>query len=250
MKAVRNAGHVSNPLAGKVIEIAQDKQAPARLRVGALEAYLAAPCNDRYRDSAIAILKDVQLDAEIRVKAYLALAECPNGKVATAVKNLIDNEPSIQVGGFIVSHLATLRSSTNRDKLQAKAQLGGIKTTKRYPLDFRQYSFNGEYSTYSSLGFAESIEGNIIYSQSSFLPRSISANLTVEWFGNNINVLEVNARQENLDALLASYFGPNGEFTSERTEETIKSGSAKVAGVADKIGTKLRSYNKRKLCFS
>ncbi|KAK9753142.1 Vitellinogen, open beta-sheet [Popillia japonica] len=246
LKAVRNAGHVSNPLAGKVIEIAQDKQAPARLRVGALEAYLAAPCNDRYRDSAIAILKDVQLDAEIRVKAYLALAECPNGKVATAVKNLIDNEPSIQVGGFIVSHLATLRSSTNRDKLQAKAQLGGIKTTKRYPLDFRQYSFNGEYSTYSSLGFAESIEGNIIYSQSSFLPRSISANLTVEWFGNNINVLEVNARQENLDALLASYFGPNGEFTSERTEETIKSGSAKVAGVADKIGTKLRSYNKHK----
>ncbi|KRT79670.1 hypothetical protein AMK59_8803 [Oryctes borbonicus] len=247
LKAVRNAGRVNNAIVGKIIEIAQDKQAPTRLRIGALEAYLADPCNDRFRDSAISIMKDVQLDSELRIKAYLALAQCPNGKAATAVKTVIDNEPSIQVGGFIVSHLATLRSSTNPDKALAKAQLGEIRTTKKFPLDFRQYSFNGEYSyNIDMLGAAESIEGNVIFSQKSYIPRSLALNMSVELFSQRYNFLEVDVRQENLDDVVASYFGPNADFNVKDNDELIKSSTQQFQKAANVIGDKIKSYRQRR----
>ncbi|GJQ78075.1 hypothetical protein Trydic_g2417 [Trypoxylus dichotomus] len=247
LKAIRNANHVNNPIVGKVIDIAQDKQAPIRLRVGALEAYLADPCNDRFRDSALSIMKDLQLDSELRIKAYLALVQCPNGKVATAIKNLIDKEPSIQVGGFIVSHLATLRSSTNPDKALAKAQLGEIRTTKKYPLDFRQYSFNGEYSyNIDTLGAAESVEGNLIFSQKSYIPRSLALNLTVELFSQRYNFLEVDIRQENLDELIASYFGPNGEFNAKEPDDFVKSGTQQYQKAAKQVGKVINAYKQKR----
>lgn len=246
LKAIRNAGYVNNPLVGKIIELAQDKQAPSRIRVAALEAYLASACNDRFRDSAINLLKDTQIDSEIRIKAYLALAECPNGKAATAVKTVLDNEPSIQVGGYIVTHIATLLSSANPDKALAKAQLGNIKTTKKFPIDFRQYSFNGEYSyDFDSLGVGESVEGNVIYSQKSYLPRSLSLNLTVELFGHRYNFLELETRQENLDALFSSYFGPKGEVIREDYKDVIKSGADKFRGISNKIGEKIKSFKRK-----
>lgn len=39
------------------------------------------------------VLKDVEEDSELRIKAYLALVECPCPKTADTIKDLIDNEP-------------------------------------------------------------------------------------------------------------------------------------------------------------
>lgn len=42
------------------------------------------------------MLKNIEEDSELRIKAYLALVDCPNGPVANALKELIDEEPSNQ----------------------------------------------------------------------------------------------------------------------------------------------------------
>lgn len=96
LKAIANIRHLSDSLVSKVVAIAQDNKQPSRLRVTALETYLADPCKDKVRDSALHILKDIQQDSEIRIKAYLVLAQCPNGKVANAIKALLEQEPSYQ----------------------------------------------------------------------------------------------------------------------------------------------------------
>lgn len=96
LKAIANMRHLSDSVAAKVVAIAQDNKQPARLRVTALETYLADACRDKIRDSALHILKDIQQDSEIRIKAYLVLAQCPNGKVANAIKSLLEQEQSYQ----------------------------------------------------------------------------------------------------------------------------------------------------------
>lgn len=42
-----------------------------------------------------------------------------------------------------------------------------------------------------ALGIGGNVEQSVIYSQDSFLPRSVSLNLTAEVFGHNVNILEV-----------------------------------------------------------
>lgn len=48
------------------------------------------------RETALNVLKNKEEDSELRIKAYLALVDCPNAEVAKALKELIDNELSNQ----------------------------------------------------------------------------------------------------------------------------------------------------------
>lgn len=98
----------------------------------------------------------------------------------------------ISVGAFIVSHLRNLRASANPDRESAKAQLGNIKPTKRFPNDLRKFSRNFEVSTLVDLlNIGASAESNIIFSQKSYVPRSASLNLTTDVFGHSVNLFEV-----------------------------------------------------------
>lgn len=222
LKSLAKFGHLSDAVLQKLVSIAQDKQAPNRLRVVALETYLADPCKEKLRNSALSILQDIQQDSEIRIKAYLAAAGCPNAKVGGAVKALLAKEPSLQVGGFIVSHIRSIKASANPDKDLAKQYLS-FSVPNRFPIDFRKYSYNGEFSyAIDTIGLAASSETNLIYSQDSFLPRSASLNLTTELFGHTFNILEVQTRQENLEKLVEHYFGPRGLLRTSSWGELIK----------------------------
>lgn len=96
LKGITNMNYVDDSLVAKIVAIASNKNFPYRLRVAALEAYLADACKDKFRDSALSILKDIQQDSEVRIKAYLVVAKCPNGKIAKALKTLLEDEPSYQ----------------------------------------------------------------------------------------------------------------------------------------------------------
>lgn len=47
---------------------------------------------NQLKHAAVSILKDLSEDSEVRIKAYLALVECPCQKVADAVKSVLENE--------------------------------------------------------------------------------------------------------------------------------------------------------------
>lgn len=241
LKTLANFGQISDTVVPKIISIAQDKQAPTRLRVVALESYLSDPCKDKLRSSALTILQDIQQDSEIRIKAYLAATQCPNAKVGTVVKNLLEKEPSYQVGGFIVSHIRSIKASANPDKDLAK-QFLSFSVPKRFPIDIRKYSYNGEFSyAVDSLGLAAASEANVIYSQDSFLPRSTSLNLTAEVFGHTFNFLEIQTRQENLDKLVEHYFGPKGILKTSSLGDLLKNNDQEASKTSKYLLEKLDS---------
>ena len=59
------------------------------------------------------------------------------------------------------------------------------------------------------------VESNVIFSSRSFVPRSAMVNITVDLFGQSMNLLEVGGRVEGLEYLLESYFGPEGFFKEQ-----------------------------------
>ncbi|KAJ8984123.1 hypothetical protein NQ317_017333 [Molorchus minor] len=225
LKALRNFGFISEATTGSISTIVQDKKVSNRLRVTAIESILAEPCTQKLRDLALRVLQDIQEDSEVRINAYLVVAKCPNAHIGNAIKTLLEKEQSYQVGGFIVSHIRNIKASANPDKDLAKHYLG-FSVPKRFPIDFRKWSYNAEFSyAVDTLGIAASTETNIIYSQDSFLPRSSSLNLTAELFGHTFNFLEIQTRQENLDRLVEHYFGPKGLLKTSSLNDLFRSGS-------------------------
>ncbi|CAG9820471.1 unnamed protein product, partial [Phaedon cochleariae] len=222
LKALKNFGHLNDNTLQKIIAVAQNKQAPNRLRVVALETYAAAPCKDKLRNSALHVLQDIQQDSEVRIKAYLALAQCPTAKIGNAVKAMLAKEPSYQVGGFISSHIRGIRNSANPD-LQLASQHLGFSLPKKFPVDPRKYSFYNEFSySVDTLGALASVQQDNIYSQDSWLLRSHRLNLTAEVFGHTFNFMELAVRQENLDKLVEHYFGPKGLLKASSISELLK----------------------------
>ena len=55
-------------------------------------------------------------------------------------------------------------------------------------------------------------DGSLIFSQSSYLPRSANLNLTASVFGESLNILEVGARAEGFEDAVEDMFGPEGYF--------------------------------------
>ncbi|XP_053660311.1 apolipophorins [Anopheles marshallii] len=213
LKGVRNSDNLVPPLLDKVIQCT-GPEASSRVRVAALQAYPAASCNKKVVNSALSTLKNANEDSEIRIHAYLSLVECPSANVANELKALLDAEKVYQVGSFITSHLASLRSSVDPTRDAARQHFGKIRTSNKFPFDVRRYSFNREFSyAVESLGVGASAETSVIYSQKSFLPKSVGLNFTAELFGNGLNVFELEGRQDNLERLVEHYFGPKGFFS-------------------------------------
>lgn len=223
LKGLRNSDNVVGTSVDKLIQCSNDKHS-LRVRVAAIQAFRAGSCDKKIQTSALDTLKNRNEDSELRIEAYLALASCANAQVAKSIKTLLDDEPSNQVGSFITSHIASLRASTDAHRQQARAHLVDIRSSKKFPSDFRQYSFNRELSyTVNSLGIGASLDADVIYSQKSFLPRSIRTNFTGAIFGNEFNILELQGRQENLELLLEHTFGPKGTIRTTSNQELVNS---------------------------
>lgn len=119
----------------------------------------------------------------------------------------------VQVGSFVWTHLMNLRESSSPYKETVKTMLESDDLPKKFDLDQRKFSRNYEWSHYSQeLNMGGMLDSNLIWSPESFVPRSVSANLSVELFGHSVNLLEIGGRAEGLDYLLESYFGPSGYF--------------------------------------
>ncbi|CAH2098987.1 unnamed protein product [Euphydryas editha] len=220
LKGIRNIRHLEDNLIDKLVHCANDNNVKARVRVAALEAFQADPCSAKIKKTGLELMKNRQLDSEIRIKAYLAVIQCPCGKSANEIKILLESEPVHQVGRFITTSLRHIRASANPDKQLARQHYGLIGIPNKYNIDDRKYSFYREMSyNIDALGAGGNVEQTVIYSQDSFLPRSINLNLTAELFGHSVNIFEVGARQGNLDRVVEHFLGPKSFLRTQKPQE-------------------------------
>ncbi|XP_034949851.1 apolipophorins [Chelonus insularis] len=224
MKALRNANYLDDETIDKLIAIVKDKSVHNRVRVAAVEA-LTAKCSMKWKKPMIEVFGDKEEDSEIRIKTYLSLVECACPQTVNMMKEKIDAETVNQVGSFVTTHLRNLRASTDPSKQNAKRLFAEVRPRTKFPEDFRKFSFNREFSyNIDTFGIGSVVEQNVIYSQKSFVPRSMSLNLTTELFGRSFNFLEIDVRSENVDRLIEHYFGPKGFFRNKELPQLISEG--------------------------
>lgn len=170
-----------------------------------------------------AIFSNTEEDSEVRIAAYKTLMECPSDDLIKKVKNVLAGEMINQVGSYVWAHLTNLMETSDPHKQSIRNILEDETLKKEFDLDNRKYSRNYEKSAFiEKLNTGATAEADLIWSSQSFIPRSGMLNLTVDLFGNAINLFEVGGRMEGLEYFLESYFGPNGYYSEKDVKEAVE----------------------------
>lgn len=211
LRAIGNAGGAAS-LAPTLDRCALNDQAPMVVRVAATQAYRRMPCSVS-RNQMYVIYSNKELDAELRINAYLALMQCADVTVISRIHGLLNDEVVNQVGSFVWTHLTNLAETSNPLKADIREIITDPKLLKEFDIDKRKYSRNVEFSTFSNyLNMGGSVESNLIMSSQSYIPRSASFNLTAELFGRSFNFLDFGVRGQGFEELLEKHFGPGEEL--------------------------------------
>ena len=120
------------------------------------------------------------------------------------------------MGSFVWSHLSNLQETSSPHKQTVRQMLSDVKLPAEFDLGRLQFSRNYEGSVFlQRLNSGAAAESNLVWSSSSSLPRSLSANLTMDLFGRSLNLLDVGVRLEGLEYLMETVLGPYGYFGQE-----------------------------------
>lgn len=172
------------------------------------------------RYELMGLLRNRQADSELRINAYLAMMQCASEATLTSVKTILESDEVNQVLSFIWTHLTNLRETASPLKREIRAILEDAELKKEFDMDKRKFSRNIELSTFSELlNVGATVESNLIWSGQSFVPRSASLNLTVDMFGQSVNLVELGGRVQGLEDILEKLLGPGSDL-----DNAIKAG--------------------------
>merc|ERR1712142_1046325 len=243
LKAIGNAG-VSMAGRPALIQCIKNEKVGMDLRIAALEAFRHMKLGATKTD-LLAIYKNMDLDPEIRIGAFVALMRDPCKMCIDTVQATMAKERVLQVGSFVMSFMENARRSENPAKKEVNAVLRNFDETKikrDWNLERMKYSRAYEASYFSSyLNAGLDAESHVIFSPAGFLPRQVKTDLNINLFGRSINLLEVGARMEGLENILEYYFGPSGPLAETGVGRTKR--AALDTGAIDKIREKVKSQS-------
>ena len=154
--------------------------------------------------------------------------ECPTESILMDVRRLLEDEEVNQVGSFIWTHLANLMETSSPLKQETRMILEQVPLEKKFNLDQRKFSRNIELSGFSTmLNAGAAVESNIIFSSKSWIPRSASMDLTIDMFGQSVNLVEVGGRVEGADKVVERMFGNKdvNDVLSRQKRDVISPGT-------------------------
>eukprot|EP00074_Homo_sapiens_P099991 XP_016879420.1 putative uncharacterized protein LOC400499 isoform X3 [Homo sapiens] len=219
LKAVGNAGLAAMALTPTLSACASLRSSTPEIRLGAIQAFRRVPCSAD-RSVLSRLYQSLEEDAEIRINAYLALMRCPSEEVFAQVRRTQAGELSTQVGSFVWSHILQLLETHDPLKRALRDTL---------PEDILSQEFHPEmwkHSSYSDVTFRSvsgslgaNLEGTLLFSPASFLPRSATVNLTIHTMGRAFNLLELGLRLENAEEIAHRLFGRKSFWGQEDGRE-------------------------------
>lgn len=144
------------------------------------------------RETLLSVLEDKNEETEIRIAAYQGVMRCADSPALLRIQQVLTDEEYNQVGSYINSHLENLRKSSSPGKKQQRRLAEKVTLERSFPSDLRKYSRNLANSAFCPINnVGWDVDANLIYATKSFIPRSASMNLTLDLFGQSVNLFEV-----------------------------------------------------------
>nr|XP_012235380.1 PREDICTED: uncharacterized protein LOC105679739 [Linepithema humile] len=226
LKAIGNMGLETKNLRNKLKKCIDDTGGflPMEVRVAAIDAHRRLKSCEETRDQFfLDYYRNMTLDTEIRIASYLQVMHCPDYSVIKTIKHTLKTEEVNQVGSFVWSHLTNLYNSASPTRVEIQSLLTDQDLDNKFNNDIRKFSRNYENSFFSEeYNIGANYQTNLIFSPKSYMPRSLTFNVTTDLFGQSVNLFEITARMEGLEYYAENIFGPNGIYSNENISNHLR----------------------------
>nr|WRM33328.1 vitellogenin 6a [Palaemon carinicauda] len=239
LKAIGNIGVVTPEMTSPLIQCIEKEDADRSIRWTATQAFRNVECTPEFtqaKKKLIDIAVNPAIDTEARIGSYLSSIMCADYEDIRKITDELWRERNTQVRGFILTHLLNIQESTAPYKQDLKYLLTNIVLPSNFTSDIRKYSKNVDVSYYApAFGVGAGVESNVLYAPGSFLPRSVSMNLTAALGETPFNLGEIGARFDGLEPLLEELFGPEGYIRKTQTGKIFEDISSSISDKFSKI---------------
>lgn len=202
------------------------------VRIAAIKAFHRFPCESHIHRELTYKVTSTNEDAEIRIESFLAYARCLNDHDVSQIEYLLEHEDTNQVSNFIWSYIRNLKRTESPEKTKLKKLANKIHLERKFGKNPSKYSYNFEWSRFSeNNNVGATVESNVIFSTSSYLPRSINTGLQVEIVGRKIDLFEVDLDLRGFEQPLERLFGPTKNPRPKRETFPLVTGSSKNAPI-------------------
>ncbi|XP_075217057.1 uncharacterized protein LOC142322172 [Lycorma delicatula] len=216
LKSIGNAGVLTKNSFEKLQKCYKMNSNSMDVRLAAVFSLRRVPCDNPLRSSVFSLNADIEQDTELRIASYITAMQCPSKSIIDQVKAILYNEDVSQVTSFLWTHLTNLQETSSKWKMEIKEMLKNEYLQNKFKTDVLKFSRNYEGSLFSDkLNAGVTVDSNIIFTPESYLPRSAAVNLTIDMFGETLNIFELGARLEGFEKTFEDFFGPNGYFKDD-----------------------------------
>uniref|UniRef100_A0A3Q1JYX7 Vitellogenin domain-containing protein n=1 Tax=Anabas testudineus TaxID=64144 RepID=A0A3Q1JYX7_ANATE len=195
----------SPALRAAVIKCVNQPSASLAVQQAAIQVYRLTPVPDNDREVLMQVLLDGASPVQKRIAAYLVLMKDPQPSELVRLTEAISSEQDVQVKSFVISHITNILSSTDPETQELRQKIrDALQGNEIGPLmDGTKFSHN--YKT-------GSVEGNMIFEGTSYLPKEVMLEMTLKAFGYDIDMMEIGIESKGFEPTVDALFGENGFF--------------------------------------
>ncbi|CAJ1077022.1 apolipoprotein Bb%2C tandem duplicate 1 [Xyrichtys novacula] len=198
-------GPASPALRTAVIQCVNHPEATLPVQQAAIQAYRLTPVPEEGREVLMQVLLDSESPMQKRVAAYLVLMKDPQPSELAQLAAALPNEPNDQAKSFVISHVTNILSSTEPETQELRQKiLDALQGNEVGPImDLTKFSRNYKIG---------SVEGNVVFEGTSYLPKEVMLDMTLKAFGFDIDMVEIGMEGKGFEPTVEALFGENGFF--------------------------------------
>uniref|UniRef100_A0A8C8CI45 Vitellogenin domain-containing protein n=1 Tax=Oncorhynchus tshawytscha TaxID=74940 RepID=A0A8C8CI45_ONCTS len=195
-------GAASPALKSAVIRCVNEPATSLEVQQAAIQAFRQTPVPEEGREVLMQVLLSGASPLQKRVAAYLVLMKDPQPAELAQLAAALPIEEDQQAKSFVISHLTNILASTAAE-------------TQEYILDALQGNEVGivlDPTKFSRNYMIGSVQGNMLFEGTSYLPKEVMLEMTLKAFGYNVDMVEVGMEGKGLEPTVEALFGENGFF--------------------------------------
>ncbi|KAJ8274954.1 hypothetical protein COCON_G00095790 [Conger conger] len=151
-----------------------------------------------------------------RLAAYLILMKNPEVSDLEIVKKTLKQEQNMQIKNFVASHIYNIVNSKDGETEELRNRIIDVMQEQTISTHFDYKKFSRNYKMDASVSMQDplkaSVQGNMIFDPTGYMPKEIMLETTLKAFGYNLDMLEVGMEGKGFEPTIEALFGENGFF--------------------------------------
>ncbi|GLD49481.1 apolipoprotein B-100-like protein [Lates japonicus] len=188
-----------------VIQCVNQPAASLAVQQAAIQVFRLTLVPEEGREVLMQVLLDSASPMQKRIAAYLVLMKDPQPSELAQLAAALPSEQDKQVKSFVISHITNILSSTAPETEELRQKIHDTLQGNEIGPIMDPFKFSRNYKV-------GSVEGNMIFEGSSYLPKEVMLEMTLKAFGYDIDMMEIGMEGKGFEPTVDALFGENGFF--------------------------------------